>query len=92
VQEHPSIPYCGRLDPPSIAPPIFATLVVGIAGHHCRPSAFRSNRCSIILGLDELMDMARTATDVLGNWLATVVIARWEGVFQETPEVAPAAV
>ncbi len=46
----------------------------------------------IILGIDELMDMARTSTNVLGNCLATVVIARWEGEFQETPEVAPAAV
>jgi len=46
----------------------------------------------IILGIDELMDMARTATNVLGNCLATVIIARWEGEFQETPEVAPAAV
>jgi proton glutamate symport protein len=33
----------------------------------------------IILGIDALMDMARTATNVLGNCLATVVIARWEG-------------
>ncbi len=32
----------------------------------------------IILGIDELMDMARTATNVIGNCLATVVIARWE--------------
>ena len=33
----------------------------------------------IILGIDALLDMARTATNVLGNCLATVVIARWEG-------------
>jgi proton glutamate symport protein len=33
----------------------------------------------IILGIDALMDMARTAVNVLGNCLATVVIARWEG-------------
>jgi len=33
----------------------------------------------IILGIDALMAMARTATNVLGNCLATVVIARWEG-------------
>jgi len=39
----------------------------------------------IILGIDALMDMARTATNVLGNCLATVVIARWEGEF--TPSV-----
>jgi len=32
-----------------------------------------------ILGIDELMDMARTSVNVIGNCLATVVIARWEG-------------
>ncbi len=32
-----------------------------------------------ILGVDELMDMARTATNVMGNCLASAVIARWEG-------------
>jgi proton glutamate symport protein len=35
----------------------------------------------IILGIDELMDMARTSVNVVGNCLATVVIARWEGEF-----------
>jgi proton glutamate symport protein len=34
---------------------------------------------AIILGVDTLMDMGRTAVNVLGNCLATVVIARWEG-------------
>jgi proton glutamate symport protein len=33
----------------------------------------------VILGIDQFMDMGRTATNVLGNCLATVVIARWEG-------------
>ncbi|MBL7794624.1 MAG: cation:dicarboxylase symporter family transporter [Saprospiraceae bacterium] len=33
----------------------------------------------IILGIDELMDMARTATNVIGNCLATTVVSRWEG-------------
>lgn len=36
----------------------------------------------VILGVDELMDMARTAVNVIGNCLATVVISRWEGVFR----------
>jgi proton glutamate symport protein len=36
----------------------------------------------VILGVDELMDMARTAVNVVGNCLATVVIARWEGAFR----------
>lgn len=37
-----------------------------------------------ILGIDELMDMARTSVNVIGNCLATVVIAKWEGEFLET--------
>ncbi|PST83728.1 dicarboxylate/amino acid:cation symporter [Pedobacter yulinensis] len=36
-----------------------------------------------ILGVDELMDMARTSVNVIGNCLATVVIAKWEGEFNE---------
>ena len=47
----------------------------------------------IILGIDELMDMARTSVNVIGNCLATVVIARWEGEFgkeQPSPVVADA--
>lgn len=36
----------------------------------------------LILGVDELMDMARTATNVVGNCLATVVIAKWEKAFR----------
>lgn len=35
----------------------------------------------IILGIDELMDMARTGVNVIGNCLATVVVARWEKEF-----------
>lgn len=41
----------------------------------------------IILGIDELMDMARTSVNVIGNCLATAVIARWEGEFK--PETVP---
>ena len=32
-----------------------------------------------ILGVDQLMDMARTMVNVIGNCLASAVIARWEG-------------
>jgi proton glutamate symport protein len=41
----------------------------------------------ILLGVDALLDMARTSVNVLGNCLATAVIARWEGV--RLPERAP---
>lgn len=40
----------------------------------------------IILGIDELMDMARTAVNVTGNCLATVVVAKWEGEYNERKE------
>ncbi|MBV9496917.1 MAG: cation:dicarboxylase symporter family transporter [Acidobacteria bacterium] len=36
----------------------------------------------VILGVDELMDMARTCVNVIGNCLATVVVARWEKSFR----------
>jgi proton glutamate symport protein len=38
---------------------------------------------AVIFGIDELMDMARTSVNVLGNCLATVVVARWEGEFDD---------
>jgi proton glutamate symport protein len=42
----------------------------------------------VILGIDALMDMARTSVNVVGNCLASVVVARWEGELgSETPAV-----
>jgi Na+/H+-dicarboxylate symporter len=35
----------------------------------------------LLFGIDQLMDMVRTAVNVVGNCLATVVVARWEGEF-----------
>jgi proton glutamate symport protein len=35
---------------------------------------------AVILGVDAFMDMARTSVNVLGNCLASAVVARWEGV------------
>jgi proton glutamate symport protein len=39
----------------------------------------------LLFGIDQLMDMARTAVNVLGNCLATVVVARWEGEMGRVP-------
>ena len=36
---------------------------------------------AMILGVDAFMDMARTSVNVLGNCLASVVVARWENEF-----------
>jgi proton glutamate symport protein len=38
---------------------------------------------AIIFGVDELMDMGRTCVNVIGNCLATVVVARWEREFDD---------
>jgi len=51
----------------------------------------------VLLGIDQLMDMGRTAVNVLGNCLATVVVARWEGDFDQNgstkaPDVLPTGV
>jgi proton glutamate symport protein len=51
---------------------------------------------ALLLGVDTLMDMGRTSLNVLGNCLATAVVARWEGVdlnaaqFENSEEFEPA--
>ncbi|HLY15931.1 MAG TPA: cation:dicarboxylase symporter family transporter [Bryobacteraceae bacterium] len=40
---------------------------------------------AVLLGIDALMDMARTSVNVLGNCLASAVVARWEGVDMVSP-------
>lgn len=44
---------------------------------------------AVILGVDAFMDMARTTLNLLGNCLATVVLARWDGSFETSPEHTP---
>jgi len=46
---------------------------------------------AVLLGIDAVMDMVRTSVNVLGNCLATAVVARWEGVrFQRAEAPQPA--
>ena len=40
---------------------------------------------AVILGVDELLDMGRTTINVVGNCLASAVVARWEGELMITP-------
>ena len=50
---------------------------------------------AVILGVDELMDMARTTVNVVGNCLAAAVVGRWEGELGPlgaTPSASLAAV
>ena len=48
---------------------------------------------TLILGVDALMDMCRTSVNLLGNCVATAVVARWEGFALDAaqPELTPAA-
>jgi proton glutamate symport protein len=48
----------------------------------------------VLLGVDTIMDMARTVSNVTGNCLASAVVAKWEGAFrteQPSPAVLEAA-
>jgi len=38
---------------------------------------------AILLGVDQILDMGRTAVNVMGNCIAAAVVARWEGVFDD---------
>ncbi len=44
---------------------------------------------TLILGVDALMDMCRTSVNLLGNCVATAVVARWEGVSLDTAVADP---
>jgi proton glutamate symport protein len=63
-----------------------ATLVVLLA----TAASFRlpTEPIFVILGIDALADMARTTVNVVGNCLASVVVAKWEGEF-ETETISP---
>lgn len=49
----------------------------------------------LILGIDQFLDMGRTATNVIGNSISTAVVAKWEGLLgpprEEDAEARPAA-
>ena len=38
---------------------------------------------ALLLGIDQVLDMGRTAVNVTGNCIATAAVARWEGVFDD---------
>jgi proton glutamate symport protein len=47
------------------------------------PTGVAANGVGIVLGIDAIMDMGRSCVNLVGNALATVVIARWEGEFDD---------
>ena len=47
------------------------------------PPPIVASGVAIVLGIDAVMDMGRSAMNLIGNCLATAVIARWEGEFDD---------
>src|SRR5436190_14737870 len=47
------------------------------------PPPIAASGIAIVLGIDAIMDMGRSAMNLIGNCLATAVIARWEGEFDD---------
>jgi Na+/H+-dicarboxylate symporter len=39
---------------------------------------------ALLLGIDPLLDMGRSATNVLGNVMATAVVSKWEGELSDS--------
>ena len=48
------------------------------------PAGVAAAGVAIVLGIDAIMDMGRSCVNLIGNALATVVIARWEGEFDDS--------
>jgi Na+/H+-dicarboxylate symporter len=46
---------------------------------------------ALLLGIDQFLDMGRSATNVVGNAVATSVITKWEGMLEkpEPDEIEP---
>jgi len=62
-----------------------ASLVILLAAlNSFVPSGLGPIGVAVIFGVDEVMDMGRTCVNVIGNCLATVVVARWEKEFDES--------
>ncbi len=60
-----------------------ASLVILLATLNTFVPGYGALGVAVISGVDELMDMGRTCVNVIGNCLATVVVARWEGEFDD---------
>jgi len=62
-----------------------AALVILLAtlNSFIKPPELGAIGVAVIFGVDELMDMGRTSVNIIGNCLATCVVARWEGEFDD---------
>jgi proton glutamate symport protein len=63
--------------------PRSAILVLLATMNSILPAGLGAMGVAVIVGIDAIMDMGRSAVNLIGNCLATVVIARWEGDFDD---------
>jgi proton glutamate symport protein len=63
--------------------PRAAILVLLATMSNFLPSNVAATGVAILLGIDAIMDMGRSAVNLVGNALATAVVARWEGEFDD---------
>jgi len=61
-----------------------ASLIVVIAT--CAMFKIPPEGIALILPIDHFCDMFRTATNVVGNSIATAVVSKWEGALSNTPQ------
>jgi len=61
------------------------SLIVLVAGLNSFgfPAEVVAQAFGVLLAVDQILDMPRTGVNVIGNCLATAVVARWEGAFGE---------
>jgi proton glutamate symport protein len=63
--------------------PRSAILVLLATMNSILPAGLGAMGVAVIVGIDAIMDMGRSAVNLIGNCLATVVVARWEGDFDD---------
>ena len=81
---------------------VFMTLLIASKGSAAIPSGslvviatvltamgMPAEGIAIVAGVDRFMDMGRTAVNVLGNTVAALVVAKWEGVLGKPDEEQP---
>ena len=90
--------YFAYLVPAAMALGVLAGFVLNktLSPADAKDAAAKLEGIALVLGVDHLLDMGRSATNVVGNSVATVIVSKWEGQLgaaagQASPKEAAAA-